>query len=73
MQQDKLKLFQLGKGFELGLISFESLSEAQKYDLSKYFAIKNDMLDQQIVNTTNNLNGLNDKLDAVYNKLMNMQ
>ncbi len=68
---DKKELFQLGKGFEMGLVSFESLTESQKYDLSKYFAIKNEMLDKKIQDTTYALTSMNNKLDEVYNELMN--
>ena len=70
MDQDKI--FQLGKGFELGLISYESLSDSQKFDLSKYFAIKGDMLDSQITNTTSELTSINNRLDEAYKNLSQM-
>ncbi len=73
MENNIQKLFELGKGFELGLISFESLSDVEKCDLSKYFAIKNEILDNNLLNTTNNLTSMNNKLDEVYNDLLNMK
>lgn len=72
MDTNKLDVFRLGKGFELGLVSFESLSESQKYDLSRYFAMKSNMIDNKIAHTTNELNAINNKLDSVYNELMEM-
>ena len=70
MDQDKI--FQLGKGFELGLISYESLSDSQKFDLSKYFAMKSDMLDGQITSTTAELTSINNRLDEAYKNLSQM-
>ena len=68
--QDRQKIFQLGKGFEMGLVSYECLTDSQKYDLNRYFALKNDILDTQIEKTTYSLNSINNKLDEVYNNLM---
>ena len=71
--QERQKMFQLGKGFEYGLVSFDALTDSQKYDLSRYFAMKNDMLDKQIEDTTNSLNEINERLDNAYNNLMGIK
>ena len=69
----KEELFELGKGFELGLIPFESLTDYEKCELSRYFAIKNETLDNQITNTTASLSEMNNRLDEIYNDLLNMK
>ncbi len=73
MESNNVNLFQLGKGFELGLISFDSLNDGQKCDLNRYFAMKNDMLDSSIETTKNELNTINAKLDDAYKNLLNLK
>ena len=73
MIYNDVNLFKLGKGFELGLISYDSLSDGQKCDLSRYFAMKNDMLDNGIKTTQDELSAINSKLDYAYQNLQNLK
>ena len=65
MDFNKDKIFELGRGFDLGLIHYEALSDSEKYALSKYYALRDEKLDNQIQDVTNSLIELDKHLDNV--------
>ena len=67
------KIFEIGKSYELGLVSFDSLTIKEKYDLNKYFAIKNEIIDGEITNVNNSLYAMNEKLDKVQNDIYKLK
>ena len=73
MDKETAKIFQLGKGFELGIIPYNKLTESQKFDIRRYYAMKNEILDDKIANVSNELSIKNDKLDSIYNKIQNFK
>jgi hypothetical protein len=69
MEFSKNKILEIGKSFDNGLISFETLTDSEKYALSKYYALKNETLDNNINATTSSLCQLDATLDNVYSSL----
>ncbi len=69
MDLNREQIFELGKSFDMGLISFNSLSDSGKYALNKYYALKNEQLDYKISEVTDSLNAIDRRLDKVSNML----
>ena len=67
MIYDREKIFELGKSFDSGLIRFEALNAQDKFALSKYYAIKNEELNQSINNTICEINNMSAHLDEIAN------
>jgi hypothetical protein len=65
MDFNREKIFELGKSFDLGLVSFDALSDSEKYALNRYYALKNEQLDLKIKDVTSSLNAINTRLDNV--------
>ena len=38
MDFNREKIFELGKSFDMGLVSFDALSDSEKYALNRYYA-----------------------------------
>ncbi len=69
MIYDREKIFELGKSFDSGLIRFESLTDQDKFALSRYYALRNEEIEHQIQSTSSELNAINNNLDAVYSSI----
>ena len=69
MDYNREKIFELGKGFDTGLVSFSALDDSQLYALSRYYALKNEQLDDQIQEVTDSLCAIDAHLDNVYKSL----
>ncbi len=69
MEFDREKIFELGKAFDTGLVSFAALDDSQVYALSRYYALKNEQLDGQIQDVTESLCAIDAHLDSVYKSL----
>ena len=67
---DREKVFELGKSFDRGLVSFDSLSDMDKCMLSKYYSIKNEELENNINNVKQTLSSIDKRLDEVYQSLL---
>ena len=67
---DREKVFELGKSFDRGLVSFDSLSDFDKCMLSKYYSIKNEELDGNISAVKDTLTSIDNRLDEVYKSLL---
>ncbi len=67
---DREKVFELGRNFDQGLISFDSLSDFDKCMLSKYYSIKNEELEGNINAVKDTLTSIDNRLDEVYKSLL---
>lgn len=67
---DKEKVFELGKSFERGLVSFDALSDVDKCMLTKYYSIKNEELNGNIACVKDTLTSIDKRLDEVYKSLL---
>ena len=65
MDFNREKIFEIAKSFDLGLVSFDALSDSEKYALNRYYALKNEQLDLKIKDVTSSLNAINTRLDNV--------
>ena len=65
----KEKMFELGRSFDAGLISFDNLSTSEKYMLNKYYIQKNDRIDSRIDEVENSLTSMETRLNNIYNNL----
>ncbi len=66
----KEKMFELGRSFDAGLISFDSLSTGEKFMLNKYYMQKNDRIDERLDEVESSLSSIETRLDNIYNNLM---
>lgn len=73
MEFDKDMIYRLGKCFDTGLVSFDALSDSQKWALKRYYAIKNEELDNSINEVSANLTNMNNQLDSLSNDLKNFR
>ena len=71
MELDRDNIFRLGKCFDTGLVSFDALSDSQKWALKRYYAMKGEELDAGINTVASSLTDMNNQLDSLSNSIKN--
>lgn len=71
MDQEKEKIFSLGRRYELGETTFDNLTDMEKFDLMKYFSMKTDYFNNETLKVTNSLNSMDSQLSTLYDDLKN--
>jgi len=69
MNQDNEKIFSLGKRFEAGEVDFNSLTYIEKFNLNRYFSMKNDYYDDKISQVSNSLSNMDEQLNQMYKEI----
>ena len=67
------KMYRLGKSFDAGLVCYDVLTPGEKFMLNNYYTLRSERADEVINDVNSSLYRTEQKLDNIYNNLLNIE